>query len=84
MLHAARVGFLQRLDDRVIGQAERDPASRRRASAWANWLLLLIGVAAAIALYLSDHKNVDSPWMYVLIGIVLVRALVRLSRSRGR
>ena len=79
------MGFLRRLDDRVIGQAERDPTARRRVDAWANVLLLLVGGAVAIALYLSDHSTgVRSPGAYVLIVAVMVGAVVRIVRSRNR
>ena len=79
------MGFLRRLDDRVVGRAERDPASRRRVDAWANALLLLIGIGLAVALYLSDHHSaVRSPGTYVLLGIVVIGAIFRIVRSRGR
>jgi peptidoglycan/LPS O-acetylase OafA/YrhL len=79
------VGFLRRLDDRVIGAAERDPAARRRADAWANALLILIGVGIATAVYFSDHKSGSrSPAVYVLVGVVVAGAVVRITRSRGR
>ena len=79
------MGYLRRLDDRVIGQAERDPAAHRRVDAWATALLLLIGGAIAIAFYLSDHGSwVRYPGMYVLIGVVVVGALLRFRRSRRR
>jgi hypothetical protein len=79
------VGLLRRLDDRVIGQAERDPASRRRADAWAGTMLILIGAGVAVALYFSDMKSgFRSTALYVLIGVVVGGALLRLARSRGR
>jgi hypothetical protein len=80
---AVRVGLLRRLDDQVIGKAERDPAARRRADVWANGLLLLIGAGLAIALYLSDNRSAErSPVVYVLIGIVAGGALLRIARTR--
>jgi hypothetical protein len=78
------VGFLRRLDDRVIGQAERDPATRRSVDAWANALLLLIGGGVAIAVYFSERKaGLGSPAVYVLIGVIVGGALLRIARSRG-
>ena len=79
------MSLLRRLDDRVIGKAERDLAARRRADAWANGLLLLVGAAIAIALYLSSSKSVGrSPTVYALIGIVVGGALLRIAHSRRR
>ena len=79
------MGLLRRLDDRVIGKAERDPAVRRRVDVWANGLLLLVGVAVALALSLSNSKSANiSPAVYVLIGIVVVGALLRIARTRRR
>ena len=83
--HPGRVGFLRRLDDRVIGRAERDPVTRRRADAWANGLLILIGAAIAIPLLISDRNNgVSSAGVFVLIGVVVAGGVVRIARSRGR
>ena len=77
------MGFLRRLDDRLIGKAERDPAARRRADTWANGLLLLIGTAVAIAFLLSDsHNTYMGPAVYTLIGALVVRALLRITRTR--
>ena len=81
----AAVGFLRRLDDRVIGQAERDPAARRKVDAWANALLLLIAGGVALAVYFSDRgTSLGSPTVYVLIGLIVGGALLRITRSRGR
>ena len=52
--------------------------------AWPR-LLLLIGVAVALALYLSNSKSANiSPAVYVLIGIVVGGALLRIARTRRR
>jgi hypothetical protein len=83
--HARPVGFLRHLDDRVIGKAERDPATRRRVDAWANAVLILIGGGLAIAVYVSDRKSeLHSPGIYLLIGAVIGGALLRIGRSRSR
>ena len=77
--------LLRRLDDRVIGRAERDPAARRRADAWANGILLLIAVGIAVACLVADHGSAArSPGMWVLIGFVAAGAVARLVRSRSR
>lgn len=79
------MGFLRRLDDRLIGRAERDPAARRKVDSWANGLLLLIGGGVAIAVYFSDRRtSLGSPTVYVLIGLILGGALLRITRSRSR
>ena len=52
---------------------------------WANWLLLLIGTAVAIAVLLSDsHNTYMGPAAYTLIGALVVRALLRITRTRRR
>lgn len=79
------MGLLRRLDDRVIGRAEHDPAARRRADAWANGLLLLIALGIAVALLVADHGGAtQSPGAWALIGLVAGGAAIRLARSRNR
>jgi len=77
--------MLRRLDDRVIGRADRDRATRRRAGMWASGALLVIVLVVFAADYISSrHRGVPMAFPGVAAGVVLGGAVGRFWRRSRR
>jgi hypothetical protein len=73
-------GWARKLDDRVVGAAERDPEVRRRGDVVARTLLVLAVVAVVVAEYIAGHGHL--PLVPVSIAFfVVASAVVSWSQS---
>jgi peptidoglycan/LPS O-acetylase OafA/YrhL len=76
--------WTKRLDDRVVGAAEKDPAVRRRGERWARSVLVLSVLVLLLADYIGSRKThlpLAVPWV---IAGMLLGFLVLWIRTRER